>query len=157
MVAVAVALKVFEGGSARDLTTLRESMNTAQNARAVFDALVLSRGESGFPWQEMGAPEEVEGAGVSGSDSDSNENAVEDEDREYGEEEAAVGCEAAEDAADEEDEDLAIGTLFDSVVTAVGAEAEELVGEMDDAASDVDALAVAEARIKAGLDSSSGS
>jgi hypothetical protein len=132
-------------------------MNTAQNARAVFDALVLSRGESGFPWREMGAPEEVEGAGVSGSDSDSDENAVEDEDIEYGEEEAAVGCEAAEDAADEEDEDLAIGTLFDSVVTAVGAEAEELVGEMDDAASDVDALAVAEARIKAGLDSSSGS
>jgi len=55
------------------------------------------------------------------------------------------------DAADEEHEDLALGELFDSVVTAVGAEAEGLVVEIDDAASDADALAVAEARIEAGL------
>ena len=151
MVAVAVALKVFEGGTARDLATLRESMNSAQNARAVFDELVLSRGESGFPWREMGAPEENECGGSLGSDSDSDDNAFENEAVEDDEEEAAVDCEAAEDAADEEGEDLALGALFDSVVTAVGAEAEDLVVEIDDAASDADALAVAEARIEAGL------
>jgi len=151
MVAFAVALKVFEGGTARDLATLRESMNSAQNARAVFVELVLSRGESGFPWREMGAPEKNECGGSFGSDSDSDYNAVENEAVEDDEEEAAVDCEAAEDAADEEGEDLALGALFDSVVTAVGAEAEDLVVEIDDAASDADALAVAEARIEAGL------
>jgi hypothetical protein len=151
MVAVAVALKVFEGGSARDIATLRESMNTAQNARAVFDALVLSRGESGFPRREMGAPEEVEGAGPLSSDSNSDEHAVEGEAAEDEEEDAAVDDEAAEDAADEEDEDLALGTLLESVVTAVGTEAEELVDEVDDAASDADARAVTEAHIAAHL------
>ena len=55
MVAGALAFEVYEGGSARDLAALRQSMNTAQNARAVFDALVQSRGDCGFPWREMGA------------------------------------------------------------------------------------------------------
>ncbi len=46
----------------------------------------------------------------------------------------------------EEDEDLALGTLLESVVTAVGTEAEKLVDEIDDAASDADARAMTESR-----------
>jgi len=147
MVAVAVALKVYEGGSARDLAALRQSMNTAHNARAVFDALVHSRGDCGFPWQEMGAPEEDTGADDLGSESCSGMAAE-------GEEEDAVVEGAAaedEDAADEEDEDLALGILLESVVTAVGSEAEKLVDEIDDAASDTDARAIAEGRIESNL------
>ena len=122
-------------------------MNTAQNARAVFDALVQSRGDCGFPWQEMGAPEEDTGADDLGSESCSD-SAVEDE-----EEDAAVDGVAAEeeDAADEENEDLSLGTHLGSAVTAVGAEAEELVDEIDDAASDTDARAIAEGRIESYL------
>jgi len=148
MVAVAVALKVYEGGSARDLATLRESMNTAQNTRAVFDALVRSRGDCGFPWQEMGAPEEDAGVAAMGDEADSDMAAG-------GEEEDAIGEGAAaeeEDAKDEEDEDLALGTLLESVVTAVGTEAEKLVDEIDDAASDADARAITEGRIEASLE-----
>jgi hypothetical protein len=135
MITVAVALKVYEGGSAPDLAALRQSMNTAQNARAVFDALVQSRGDCGFPWQEMGAPEEDTGADDLGSESCSD-SAVEDE-----EEDAAVDGVAAEeeDAADEENEDLSLGTHLGSAVTAVGAEAEELV---------TDARAIAGGRIE---------
>jgi hypothetical protein len=143
MVAVAVAFKAYEGGSVRELTALRKSMKGSGNASLVFNNLVLSRKGKSFPWTEMGAPEDSAAEGVvsEGEDEDDAEAGAD----------ADVVSDEDEDAAAEVDEDLALGELFESVVAAVGTEAEELVDEIDDAASDADARAVAEARMEAHL------
>ena len=102
MGAVALEFKVYEGGSAGcdlSVATLRRSMKTAQNARAVLEALAHSRGDC-----RESHPEECETA-------DEEEDAVV---------EGVVAEDEEEDVADEEDEDLALGTLLESVVTAEG-------------------------------------
>lgn len=94
MVAVSLAFKSYEEGSARDLATPRLSMKTAQNALAVFDALVRSR-------------DDCVDAGTDSLGSKSN----------YEEFETAEDEE--EGAEDDEDDALDLSTLLESAVPCV--------------------------------------
>lgn len=155
MLAVAVAFKVNCGGSARELTALRASMKGPGNAAKVFAALVVSVSGTGFPWKEMGAPDEApRGLGAEeAEDPADTEGEGADEAREDVDDDGAYSDGDSDDgdgdddgaAEDEDEEDLALGCLLESVVTAVGDGADAILDEIDDAPSNDDVrLAVAE-------------